>query len=131
MSDLAELSTSWHSYPKIYTVGHAYLSDFFSDNVLVEEENIVTLASRPDLSRPFRFYNEAIVLVPDLAEAYLKQSQRLEEAEEALRVFIDLEIVNGHTTSLFSLHNGFTEVVDEKICSTMPAKEYFEKWEKE
>lgn len=35
---LESISTSWHSYPKIYSVGHSYLSDFFSDEVLVEEK---------------------------------------------------------------------------------------------
>jgi hypothetical protein len=35
---LEELSTSWHSYPKIYNVGHSYLNDFFTEPVLVEEK---------------------------------------------------------------------------------------------
>lgn len=33
-----EISTSWHSYPKIYALGHAELKELFSDPVLVEEK---------------------------------------------------------------------------------------------
>lgn len=30
--------TSWHSYPKIYNLGHAYLKDLLADDVIVQEK---------------------------------------------------------------------------------------------
>lgn len=30
--------SSWHSYPKIYTLGHSALINLFSDPILVEEK---------------------------------------------------------------------------------------------
>jgi len=30
--------TSWHSYPKIYNLGHRYLKDLFLDEVIIEEK---------------------------------------------------------------------------------------------
>ena len=33
-----ELSTSWHSYPKIYNLGHAAIKNLFYENVIVEEK---------------------------------------------------------------------------------------------
>lgn len=38
ISNISSLSTSWHTYSKIYNVGHAYLADFFNEPVLVEEK---------------------------------------------------------------------------------------------
>ena len=32
------MSGSWHSYPKVYAIGHAYLRDLFTDPVIVEEK---------------------------------------------------------------------------------------------
>ena len=33
-----EMSTSWHSYPKIFALGHRYLEGFLDGNVIVEEK---------------------------------------------------------------------------------------------
>lgn len=33
-----EISTSWHSYPKIYALGHKAITELFKDDVLVEEK---------------------------------------------------------------------------------------------
>lgn len=35
---MASLSDSWHSYPSIYSLGHAALAELFLDDVLVEEK---------------------------------------------------------------------------------------------
>ena len=31
-------TTSWHSYPKVYALGHAAISELFEDEVIVEEK---------------------------------------------------------------------------------------------
>lgn len=36
--DLSSLTTSWHSYPKIWNVGNAELVNFFDEPVLIEEK---------------------------------------------------------------------------------------------
>lgn len=36
--DQTEALASWHSYPKIYNMGHPYLADLFLDEVIVEEK---------------------------------------------------------------------------------------------
>ena len=37
-SSMNELNTSWHSYPKIYAMGHRYISELLLDPVIVEEK---------------------------------------------------------------------------------------------
>lgn len=32
------MNTSWHSYPKVWAIGHGYLSELFFDEVIVEEK---------------------------------------------------------------------------------------------
>ena len=32
------ISTSWHGYPKVYNLGHKYIREIFSDDVLIEEK---------------------------------------------------------------------------------------------
>ncbi len=35
---LADKTTSWHSYPKVYAIGHAYVKDLFDGEVVVTEK---------------------------------------------------------------------------------------------
>lgn len=35
---MSDISTSWHSYPSIYALGHRYIADLLLDPVLVEEK---------------------------------------------------------------------------------------------
>ncbi len=32
------MNTSWHSYPKVWAIGHGYLTELFFDDVTVEEK---------------------------------------------------------------------------------------------
>lgn len=82
MSDLKVTSTSWHSYPKIFNLGHSAIEKLFLNRVLIEEkvdgsqfsfgkfDGVLKVRSKRvemDIDAPEQMFAKAVATVKELA----------------------------------------------------------------
>lgn len=81
-------STSYHSYPKIYALGHKAIAELFLDGVLVEEKIDGSQFSFGRFGGELRTRSKGAQINPDIPEQMFK---------EAVEIVRELDLVDGHT----------------------------------
>lgn len=82
--------TSWHSYPKIYNLGHAALTDLFKDDVTIEEKVDGSQFSFGKFGDELKVRSKGAIINPDCPEGMF------EKAVETAKTLFPI-LLEGHT----------------------------------